>query len=89
MTLMFDVKGKFPSLPIYQLLGNAIGIMGLSNKPSGSIKKKLWEKTRKKINKEKALNLKFRTSDLPEEEKDRLLFEVFDILLYENKKEGN
>lgn len=84
MVFWFDSLGKFPSLPIYQLLVHPICTMGSSNETSGKIKKNLRKKTRKKENKEKALNLKFRASDLPEEEKDRLLFEVFDILLYDN-----
>lgn len=54
-----------------------------------SIKKKVRDKIRKKITRKKALTFKFRASDSSKEEKERLLFEVFDILLYENKEEDH
>lgn len=34
----------------------------------------------------KALKIIFRSSDLPEEEKEKILFEVLHILLYEDNK---
>ncbi|HEX3034682.1 MAG TPA: hypothetical protein VHT73_06035 [Thermodesulfobacteriota bacterium] len=45
---------------------------------------------RKELEKEsshmKALKIIFRSSDLPEEEKEKILFEVLHILLYEDNK---
>lgn len=82
MVLWFDSLSKFPSLPIYHLLVHSTDTMRSRNKPSGSLKKKLRKKTITEENKEKALDIKFRASDLPEEEIERLLFKVFDILLY-------
>jgi len=54
-----------------------------------TIKPNLQSKFRKKRARGKPLVLKLRVSELSKEEKDRLLFEVFDILLYENKNEGS